>query len=83
MQLKRTGNAQLGKQGITENFVNGLKGMFENRTNVKVSVLKSAGHEKQKVKEMSEEILDKLGKNYTARVIGFTIVLKKWRKPVR
>jgi len=29
------------------------------------------------------EILEKLGKNYTAKTIGFTIFIKKWRKKVR
>ena len=74
---------QIGKNGITENFIESLKTNFKTHTSIRISVLKSAGHEKGKVKEMSEEILEKLGKNYTARVIGFTIVLKKWRKIVR
>jgi len=51
--------------------------------NVKISVLKNAGHEKSKVKKYSEEILNHLGKNYTARIIGFTIIVKKWRKEQR
>ena len=50
---------------------------------MKVSVLKSAGHNKSKVKEYSEQILEKLGKNYTAKVVGFTIFFKRWRKNVR
>ena len=73
-------NLQLGKQGLTDNFLNTLKGHFERHSNVKISVLKSAGHERGKVKEYSEEILKKLGEHYTALVIGFTIVVKKWRK---
>ncbi len=73
-------NLQLGKQGLTNNFIQTLKGHFERHNNVKISVLKSAGHEKGKVKEYSEEILKKLGEHYTARVIGFTIIVKKWRK---
>ena len=31
---------QIGKQGITENFMNSLKNSFKNHKNVKVSVLK-------------------------------------------
>ncbi len=76
-------NLQLGKQGLTDNFIQTLKGHFQKHDNVKVRVLASAGHEKAKVKEYSEEILKKLGEHYTARVIGFTIFVKKWRKPVR
>jgi RNA-binding protein YhbY len=74
---------QLGKKGITDNFVQTLKNHFEKRENVRISVLKSAGHNKEKVKEYSEELLEKLGKNYTAKIIGFKIILKKWRKAKR
>ena len=74
---------QIGKNGITENFIESLENSFKKHENVKVHVLKSAGHDKKKIKEMSDRILDELGKNYTSRVIGFTIVLKKWRKPRR
>ena len=81
--MPKIGNLQLGKQGITDNFIATLKNHFKNHENVRVSVLKSAGHDKKKLKEYSEEILEKLGKNYTARVVGFTIVLKKWRKARR
>jgi RNA-binding protein YhbY len=74
---------QLGKNGITENFISTLKSNFQTHENVRISVLKSAGHEKGKVREYSDEILDKLGKNYTAKLIGFKIILKKWRKARR
>lgn len=72
---------QLGKNGITENFIKTLKSYFKNHGTVKISVLKSAGREN--IKKYSEEILEKLGKNYTTRVIGFIINLKRWRKDVR
>jgi len=74
---------QLGKNGVTENFISRLKSDFQKHENVRISVLKSAGHKKETVKKYSDEILEKLGENYTSRVIGFKIVLKKWRKPVR
>jgi RNA-binding protein YhbY len=74
---------QLGKQGITENFVETLRSHFKKHGNVRVSVLKSAGHSKEKVKEYCDEILEKLGKNYTSKIIGFKIILKKWRRAMR
>ena len=61
------GQIQLGKNKVTE----------------KIIVLKSAGHEKTQVKKYSDEILNSLGKNYTAKVIGFTIFLKRWRRARR
>jgi RNA-binding protein YhbY len=78
-----TAYAQLGKNGITNNFIETLKSHFKNHENIKISVLKGAGHEKEKIRKYSEELLDKLGKNYTSKIIGFTIVVKKWRKPMR
>ena len=74
---------QLGKQGITDNFISTLESHFKNHGNVKICVLKSARESREKVKRYSEEILEKLGKNYTAKIIGFTINVKKWRKARR
>jgi RNA-binding protein YhbY len=72
---------QLGKNGITENFLGMLRVHFSNCRTVKVSVLKSARENKEDLKKLSEELLKHLGENYTAKVIGFKIVLKKWRRP--
>lgn len=74
---------QLGKQGVKDNFIKSLKNQFNDCKNVRVSVLTSARKNKDDVKKYSDEILKKLGKNYTARVVGFTIVLKKWNREVR
>ena len=71
---------QIGKEGLTEGIIANLNNQFKKHTTVKVVVLKSAGQDKEKVKKYSEEILESLGAKYTARVIGFTIALKKWRK---
>jgi RNA-binding protein YhbY len=77
------GKIQLGKNGVTDNFIQTLKEHFKKYRNIKISVMKSAGRNKEKVQEYSDLILNKLGNNFSARNIGFTIVLKKWRKPVR
>lgn len=81
--MAKEGTAQIGKQGITENFINSLKNQFKAHDNVRVSALKSFTRDRKKIKECSEKIIEELGKNYTYRLIGFTIVLKKWRKNVR
>jgi RNA-binding protein YhbY len=74
---------QLGKNRITDNFIETIKAHFKKHDNVKIDVLKSAGREKEKIKIYSGDILEKLGRNYTAKIIGFTIFLKKWRKAKR
>jgi RNA-binding protein YhbY len=76
-------NIQLGKNSVTENFITTLKEHFKNYENVRISVLKSCCRDKAELRKISGEILEKLGNNFTARVIGYTIVVKKWRKARR
>ena len=71
---------QLGKSGITENFINSLKNQFKNSQVMKISILKSATRDREEIIKIENELLKKLGKNFTGRVIGFTIILRKWRK---
>ena len=77
------GTLQLGKNKITENFLETLKSYFKKHNNVKISVLKSCCRDKTELKEMVEKIMEKLGKNYTSKIIGYTIAIKKWRREVR
>ena len=78
---------QIGKQGLTEGFVKSLENCFKNNKSVKIYVLKTARPEgkegKIQVEKYEKGILEKLGKNYTAKTIGFTINLRKWRKSAR
>ncbi|MBS3084999.1 hypothetical protein J4411_03765 [Candidatus Pacearchaeota archaeon] len=72
---------QLGKSGITENFIGMLKVHFSNCRTVKVTVLKSVRKNRDELKKFSDELLKHLGPNYTSKIIGFKIILKKWRQP--
>jgi len=72
---------QLGKNGVTENFIGSLKKQFNNCNNVRISVLRSCCRDKKELDEIAEKILKELGTKYTARTIGYKIVLRKWRKP--
>ncbi|MCF7910688.1 YhbY family RNA-binding protein [Candidatus Pacearchaeota archaeon] len=82
--MGQIGQAQIGKQGITDNFIESLKNQFKNSRDVKISVLRAARGEgkqgKQDVQKFKEEILNKLGENFKARVIGFTISVKRLRR---
>ena len=74
---------QLGKNKVTESFIETLRSHFKNHKNVKVSVLKSATRSRDELEKISEDILKGLGRNYTAKRLGFTIFLKKWKRNVR
>lgn len=80
LQQKET---QLGKNGITPEFVKDIEKRLEKDRNItmKVSVLKSARPEgKKDVKKYADELVSKLGEKYTVRTMGFSIFLRKWRK---
>jgi RNA-binding protein YhbY len=79
----RESSVQLGKNGVTENFIITLRGHFENHQQVKISVLKNARKNKEDVKAHAQEIINRLGNKYTAKTIGFTIIVRKWRNAVR
>lgn len=74
---------QIGKNGIPDNVIEMLQKQFKTHQNVKIIFLKSFSRDKNKIKASIEKILDELGKNYTYRIIGFTVFVKKWRKPMR
>jgi len=73
---------QLGKRGITPDFLDGLKKRFGKSEikNIKIKVLSSARESKEDVKKYAEEIINYLGKKFDYRVIGFSIFVKKLRK---
>jgi RNA-binding protein YhbY len=73
---------QLGKKGLTKEFLDGLKIRMDKKEvkNIKIHVLPSARESREDVKKFSEEILKFLGNKYSARIIGFSIFVKKWRR---
>lgn len=73
---------QLGKKGITKEFLEDIKKRFEKSKvkNIKISVLKSARQNREDIKKYAEEIKNYLGDKFTYRILGFSIFLKKWRK---
>ncbi len=68
---------QIGKNGITENVILTLKNAYKTRKVVRISVLKSASTSKENTKKVSDELVKRLGGNFTYVIIGFTIILKR------
>ena len=68
---------QIGKSGITEGTIESLKLAFKTHKQVRISLLKSTGHTKEKTKEIAEQIKSKLPFKTDYKIIGFTIILRK------
>ncbi|MEK6825342.1 MAG: YhbY family RNA-binding protein [Nanoarchaeota archaeon] len=75
---------QIGKFGVTPGVIDALSLVLKTHKHVRISVLKSSGRDKEKMKTMTQQLIDGLNfktKNtHTARIIGFTIILRKHAK---
>lgn len=74
---------QIGKFGLTDGILEALRNAFKTHENVKISILKSVKRNREIVEGIAKKIISKFGTNYTYRIVGFTIAIKKWRKARR
>jgi RNA-binding protein YhbY len=70
---------QIGKNGIVEGTVETLASALKTHRQVRISVLKASGRNKENIKEMAEQLKEKLIKKTELRIdykiIGFTIII--------
>ena len=74
------GKFQIGKNGITQGAVDSINLSLKTHTQLRISVLKSIERSKGKIKEMAEELCDKVEFPCNYKIIGFTIILRKRSK---
>jgi len=73
----------LGKSKVDQNFIDTIKVSFKRQDVIKIKVLKSHTRDREEIKKLAEEIAQKIeteNRRFKARVIGFTIILNKFRK---
>ena len=71
---------QIGKGGLSGEFIEHLRNAFKNSELVKVSILKSACRNREEAREMGEKLVKELGPEYKFSLIGYVLVVKKFRK---
>ena len=71
---------QIGKNGLTDAFIEQVKRIFSNEERIKISILKSACRDKKEAEEMAKKLVEALGKKFTYRLVGYVITVQKWRK---
>ena len=81
--MKEIKRFQIGKNGLTQNFIEQIKTYFEKSKAelIKISILKSICKDKKDAKKISNELIEGLGNMFTGKLIGHTIVVRRWRKP--
>lgn len=75
--MKKIARFQIGKKSLAPQIVETLTTAFKNHRQVRISVLKSAPRDKEKILSYAKEIQEKLPFKTRARIIGFTIVLSR------
>ena len=71
---------QIGKKGLTEEFINQAKDLFKKEKNVRISMLKSATRDKAEAKQIADKLVAALGPNYRYILVGYTIIVKRGKK---
>jgi len=78
---------QIGKQGFTKGCLELLEKIFKTHELVKICVLKTCTRDRNEIKKLAQDICSELKnrikKDFTFRIIGFTIFMRKWRRNVK
>ena len=68
---------QIGKNGVTEGVIKSLNQDLKMHNRIRISVLKSAGREKDKIIKIAENIVSGVDYYCVYKLIGFTIILMR------
>ncbi len=72
---------QIGKAGVTEGTITSLTLAFKTPPVVRVSILQSLAPTKETVRAIAGSLVQRLGGTFKYSTVGFTIILKKRKKP--
>lgn len=81
--MKPQKKLQIGKNGLTKEFIKQVEVIFKNTESIRISILSSCTRKKEEAKKIGDELVDALGKNFTYKLVGYVLVVRKWRKDKR
>jgi len=73
-----TVNFQLGKRGLTGEFIDTIRKSFKRHEIVKISLLKSYSRDKEQILQDADKICSEVGCKY--KLLGYTLILKRQRQ---
>ena len=78
---------QIGKSGVTPGVAQSLLLAFKTHKQIRISVLKSSGRNRENIENMAQELIKGLLSasqlNFDYKVIGFTIILRKHLRAIK
>ncbi len=78
--MRQIKKLQIGKNGLSEAFVEQVRKVFEKEKVVKVSILRSACRDKKDAEKMARDLISSLGKKFDYKLVGYVITVIKFRK---
>lgn len=81
--MKPIRQLQMGKAGLSEGFIQQVRGIFENETMVKISILKSACRDKEDARKIGEDLVESLGTKFGFKLVGYVLTVTRFRKDQR
>lgn len=78
--MRQIKKLQIGKNGLTAEFIEQVKSIFEKEKLIKVSILKSACRDKVEADKMAKELIGALGPKYGYKLVGYVVMITKYRK---
>ena len=68
---------QIGKNGLTEGAISSLNQDFKTHNQIRITVLKSAERDRDKIKILADNIIQKISYDCNYKILGFTIILRR------
>ena len=81
--MKQIKKLQMGKNGLSPEFIDQVKSIFEKETLVKIAILKSACRDKKDAEKIGKDLVNELGKKYDYKLVGYVLTVIKYRKEQR
>ena len=81
--MKQIKKLQIGKNGLSEAFVEQVQGIFKKEKIVKISILKSACRDKNDAEKMAQDLVCALGGKFDYKLVGYVVTVIKFRKVQR
>lgn len=81
--MKQIKRLQIGKAGLSDAFIEQVKGIFKKERILKISILKSACRNKDKADEIGQRLIGVLGNKFDYKLIGYVLTIIKYRKVQR
>jgi len=81
--MKPIKRMQIGKNGLSEAFVEQVRKIFENENVVKISILKTACRNKEDAEKMAQNLVGALGEKFNYKLVGYVMTVIKFRKVQR